>query len=291
MEFSNEIAKVKELIDRSKEILLVTHDHPTFDSIGSTLALYLGLCSLNKKITVVCPDPMTVTLSNFVGVDKVTTNLGRKNFIISLDYIDGSIEKVSYNIAGDKFNLVIEPQPGFEPFSAEKVHYSYTNSQVDLIVAVDTIGLGGFKDLYEAEKELYADKTLVNIDHHPNNNHFGTVNLIDPLAASTAELVGALLAGLGIRLNADIATNLLNAVYGATDSFQNPNISARAFELAANCIRAGGRKFLPPKTTEELPKVETIVPDKPQIKPTQVQSRIAPSDWLKPKIFKSSNLS
>jgi len=282
------LTKIKELLDKVQEVLIVTHDNPTFDSIGSSLALSLGLSGLGKKVTVACIDPVTVSLSSFVGVNKITTDLAKKNFIISLDYVDGSIEKVSYNIEGNKFNLVIEPRPGFPSFSPDKVNYSYAGGNADVIIAVDTIHLGGLGKLYEENKELFAGKPMVNVDYHPNNSHFGAHNVVDHSASSTAELVAELLSTLGAPLTADIATNLLNAVYGATDNFQKTTISAGSFELAAVCLKAGGKRFTKSLAGEETPSIETVK-DIP-VAPRSTSSGQAPADWLKPKIFKSSNL-
>lgn len=288
MDLQAEIAKIKDLLPKTQDVLVVTHEHPTFDSIGSSLALYLGLINLGKKVTVACSDEMTVALSSFIGVNKIVKELGKKNFIISLDYIEGAIEKVSYNIEGDKFNLVIEPRAGFPPFSPDKVHYSCAGSGVDLIFTVDTIHLGGLKKLYEADKELFAGKPIVNIDRHPANAHFGTINLVDPQASSSAELVGQVLSGLGVQLTCDIATNLLNALYSATNSFQ-VQVSAGAFGLAAGCVRSGGKRFGAAVQEEEIPRDESValVDNK---KPLSAPETQTPADWLKPKIFKSSSL-
>lgn len=313
---------------------MVTHEHPTFDSMGSSLALTLGLQALEKKVTVACPDQVTVELSSFVGAQKVAGELGNKNFVISLDYVDGSIEKVSYNIEGDKFNLVIEPRNGFEPFSADKVHYTHASSSADLIVSVDTIHLGGLKKLYESDKNLFASKPIVNIDRHPNNANYGQVNLVDTASSTTAEIVARLLSDLGVELSLDIANNLLNALYGTPNIFQSPTVTATTFELAATCMKAGAKRFgqVP---TQELSQGEAVAPlpaigkqpqkvqdaplsDKtaqgasqedimtgnpPQsvsaasMSPSQGRGQAhsagsgqAPADWLKPKIFKSSNL-
>lgn len=309
MDLQAEIAKVKELLAKAQDVLVVTHEQPSPDSTGSTLALLLGLVSLGKKVTVACPDPMTVALSSFVGVNKVVSQLARKNFVISLDYVDGSIEKVSYNIEGNKFNLVIEPRPGFDTFSQDKVHYAYAGVAAQAIFIVDTIHLGGLKKLYEEDKELFAGKPIVNVDRHPNNTQFGQINVVDPVASSTAEVMARLLSALGVKLTQDIATNLLNAVYGATNNFTVPNITASAFDVASVCIKAGGKRFSDvqePKVQEEVPVLETIAPTQehiahpeavsPQIPRGESRSGVqevtpqAPADWLRPKIFKSSNL-
>ena len=286
MDLSTDISKVKELLDKANEILIVTHEHPTFDSTGSSLALFLGLESLGKKVSIVCPDAMTVELSSFVGVNKFAADLSRKNFIISLDYEEGSIEKVSYNIEGNKFNLVIEPRAGHTGFSEDKVHYSTGGSAAGLIFTVDTIHLGGLKKVYEENKDLFDGKTVVNIDRHPNNALYGSMNIVDPQSSSTAEVVAQFLSGIGARLTADIATNVLNALYGATEAFQT-RVSAQAFELAAACMKAGGKRFWKPTVQEEVPAVETATAPVVESQKPVVET---PPDWLKPKIYKSSNL-
>ncbi|MBI4062421.1 DHH family phosphoesterase [Candidatus Gottesmanbacteria bacterium] len=292
MDVQTDLPKIKEQLDKAREVLIVTHEKPTSDSIGSTLALYLGLVSLGKKVTVACPEPITVELSNFIGVQKIVSELGNKNFVISLDYVDGSIEKVSYNIEGDKFNLVIEPRAGFDPFTSEKVHYSYAGVNADLIFAVDTIHLGGLKKLYDGDKNLFASKPVINIDRHANNAMFGAINLVDPQASSTAEVVAQFLSGLGVKLTVDIASNILNALYSATDGFAAQNVTPLAFELAATCLRGGGRRFGPPAGGQPvMPATPTPAPAVPLVpaQPKQPAPNVqTPADWLKPKIFKSS---
>jgi len=314
MNYQNEINKIKDIVSSAKDVLIVTHERPTADSIGAALALYLGLTSMGKKVTIACPDPITVELSSFIGVNKIATEIGKKNFVISLDYVEGSIEKVSYNIEGNKFNLVIEPREGFESFSQEKIHFTNAGTSADVIFSIDTIHLGGLKKLYEAEKELYASKPIINIDRHPNNAQYGQINVIDAQASSTAEMIYGILSGLEIAMSQDISTNLLNALYGATNSFTNQNVTSQAFELAALCTKSGAKRFRrgggqqqPQQNSEETPKEEKVVteaeetfpmtqastqetkmasPPIPEVKKTQE----APADWLKPKIFKSSNV-
>jgi len=309
MDLQADIAKVKELLTKSQDILIVTHGRPTFDSIGSALALSLGLTSIGKKVMVVCPDEMTVELSSFVGVNKIMRTLGKQNLVISLDYVEGSIEKVSYNIDNGKFNLVIEPRENFPTFSPDKVQYTYGLTKIDTIIAIDTTDLGALGALYEGNKELFAGKQLINIDRHAGNNRFGTMNLIDPISSASAELVAYILAAIGAKLTTDIATNLLNALYNATNSFENSNITSTAFELAGSCVRAGAVRFAMPKTTisepvgESVPAPVQAAPASavaPAIQPTHQPSPAPaviepaskpakpPEDWLKPKIFKSS---
>jgi len=324
MTYEEALTKAKELVGKANDIVIVTHAKPTMDSMGGSLALMLGLISLGKKATVVCPDPVTVNLSSFVGVDRVVRDFGKKNFVISLDYVDGSIEKVSYNIEGKKFNLVVEHRPGFDLFSPDKVQYSYQGVSADLILSVDTIDPKDLGSVYEHQKDIMNSKQIINIDFHGDNTNYGVINLVDPGASSTTELVAEFLATLGVKLTTDIATNLLNAIYEATNNFSNSNVTSMAFEVASVCLKAGAKRFgvaghQPPVMAEE-PKVfvnkqpvtsatpapiQSPIQEQPMAAPVPVpmsepkasqtmdesKKPVAPpSDWLKPKIFKSSSL-
>jgi nanoRNase/pAp phosphatase (c-di-AMP/oligoRNAs hydrolase) len=322
MDYEQALQKAKEIVTTAKDIVIVTHTNPTMDSMGGSLALALGLISLGKNATVLCADPMTVELSSFVGIDKVSKEFGKKNFVISLDYDDGSIEKVSYNIENKKFNLVIEHRPGHEPFTADKAQYSYQGTNADCIITVDTMHFGEFGKLYTDNKDHFAGKSIINIDRHNENTNYGAINLVDPVASSSSELVAEFLATLGVKLTTDIATNLLNAIYAATDSFKHANVTSMAFEVASVCLKAGAKRFgvatpvvaqpviaTPAPVTEVVqqpvavpapispaPAAEVsqpqVVVDMPKVEATSsvAPKTPPPSDWLKPKIFKSSSV-
>lgn len=316
MTYEEALSKAKDMVGTAQNVVVVTHGKPTMDSLGSSLALMLGLISLGKKATVVCPDAITVELSGFVGVDKVVRDFGKKNFVVSFDYVDGSIEKVSYNIEGKKFNLVVEHRPGFEPLTPDKVNYAYQGVSADLIITVDILNWNQLGDVYTNNKDLIASKPVINVDFHNENLNYGQLNLVDPGASSTTELVAELMATLGVKLTTDIATNLLNAIYDATKNFQNPNVTSMAFEVASVCLKAGAKRFgveapvqvpapvpAPPQPVQPQPQVfvgnQPVTPE-PQPQPIPIKSGLAeasdgnkkpaapPSDWLKPKIFKSS---
>jgi len=288
MDAQTNLAKIKEQIEKAKSILILTHKNPTVDSLGSSLSLYLGLLGLGKTVTVACPNPMTVEFSNFVGANKLVTKIaGKRNFVISLDYQEGSIEKVSYNIEGNKFNLVIEPRNGFEDFSADKVTYTHAGGQADLIITVDTLKLEDLGALYEENKDLFGAKPIINIDYHKENALYGAVNLIDTNVSSMTELIAVVMSFSGVKLSQDIATNLFNAIEVTTDHFQSDSVNARTHEVASVCMKAGGKRF--PKIKNEDP-ILTSSASVPQGEVKQEeQNQAQGEDWLKPKIFKNPN--
>ncbi len=80
---------------------------------------------------------------------------------------------------------------------------------------------------------------LLNIDHHHDNTHFGTLNLIDPGASCTAEIVWDLMHGLQVAPTAAMAEALYIGLVTDTGRFMYENTGPRAHRMAAELIAAG----------------------------------------------------
>lgn len=115
----------------------------------------------------------------------------------------------------------------------------WEREQFDTVCVFDASDLMfcGIADRIEA---LAARPTIINFDHHFTNARFGTFNVIDLSAASTTEVVYQYLRGLGVHIDAPLATALLTGLMTDTGNFSNPATSGRALEIGAQLIRAGG---------------------------------------------------
>jgi bifunctional oligoribonuclease and PAP phosphatase NrnA len=80
---------------------------------------------------------------------------------------------------------------------------------------------------------------LINIDHHPTNPGFGDVNLVDPTAASTAELVLTILKQAGYQLSVDVGKCLYTGLVTDTGGFRFSGVNARTMKLAAEMLESG----------------------------------------------------
>lgn len=80
---------------------------------------------------------------------------------------------------------------------------------------------------------------IVNIDHHVTNDRFGAVNIVEPTAASAAEIVADVLAAWGIELTKPIAECLLAGIYGDTLGLRTPATTSRTMRTAADLVDAG----------------------------------------------------
>ncbi len=80
---------------------------------------------------------------------------------------------------------------------------------------------------------------LVNIDHHPSNRGYGTLNHVDPSAAACAELTLRLIDDLGCPLDPRTATALYAALATDTGSFRFNSTTPGTLSMAARMRAAG----------------------------------------------------
>ena len=80
---------------------------------------------------------------------------------------------------------------------------------------------------------------VINIDHHQDNTRFGHLNLVVPHASSTAEVLMAVIAELGVALDAQIATPLYAGMVTDTGRFGYTNSSPATHRAAAALVEAG----------------------------------------------------
>ena len=98
-------------------------------------------------------------------------------------------------------------------------------------------------ELHESHP-VFFDGTVrsINIDHHPTNTQFGTLNLVASDASSSCEVIVSLASLLGWSLSADVATCLLTGIFTDTGGLLHSNTSAQVYRTVAALLRAGARR-------------------------------------------------
>lgn len=298
-----DLSPVQEALAQAGQILIAVSQRPSADSLSAALSLYLALEKSGKAVSVVSAEPMTVRFGHLVGVDKVKSQPSGRNLLITFDYPLEQIEKVSYNDEGGKLNLVVQPKAGGAPIKPEQARFSQTGTQADLVFVVGVQRLSDLGRIYQEAKDLFEQKSLVNIDHRTDNESFGQINLLDPGAAATSEVMVFLMRDLGLPVDEDISSNLYAGLEAATRHFSTPHVGAGTFEAAAFCLRAGGRRgggarIMPQTGPTRFPKKEQKRPLEPMPQEVSAQKtpeepgadEEVPEDWMEPKIYKGSTL-
>ena len=98
---------IKEEIEKAEKIVILTHDTPDGDAIGSSLAMMHAIKSLNKDVDVVIPEYSDCF--NFMpGIEQIKpeTEVDKYDLAIALDCADGKILK-GYNQYFEKAKVKI----------------------------------------------------------------------------------------------------------------------------------------------------------------------------------------
>jgi phosphoesterase RecJ-like protein len=119
------------------------------------------------------------------------------------------------------------------------LQHSLHNEDFDLVIALDSGELTRFGSLYQHHQAYLERVPILNIDHHISSSGCGTVNIIDPISAATAELLVLFQQQAGLPMNKDAALCLLTGIITDTSSYQFTNTTARTMEVSALLLRAG----------------------------------------------------
>jgi len=107
---------------------------------------------------------------------------------------------------------------------------------MDLIISCD---VSSDARLGTALEILQAAKVSIAIDHHASFTGFGTIHLVDPGAAATAELVLEFIDRLEVELTSEIASAIYAGLSTDTGSFKFQSTTAHTLRMAARLVDAG----------------------------------------------------
>jgi phosphoesterase RecJ-like protein len=107
---------------------------------------------------------------------------------------------------------------------------------VDLVISCD---VSSDARLGSAKSILQEAAVSIAIDHHPSFTGFGTIHLVDPKAAATAEIVLELIDRLELPITKDIAGAIFSGLTTDTGSFKYQSTTSHTLRTAARLLDTG----------------------------------------------------
>jgi hypothetical protein len=313
-------SKIKEAIEKYENIAVVTRSNPSVDEMGAALSLYLSLKPTNKNIVIASPTSPLVEVSSLVGIDEVATNLGSASgdLVVSFPYRDGEIEKVSYTRDDNFLNIVVKAGEKGLNFTEKDVKFTRGATAPEVLFVIGSPRVSDLGALFDPA--TLKDTMVINIDNKPDNQGYGDILMVSSRLSSVSEAVANLILALNLKIDLDIAQNLMLGIATETENFQSQNTSPLAFEMAGVLLRQGAlrptvmpqrRKMNSAVEEDQImgprvqPQPQVQVEPQPQVQRTQeeIKAKIAesfekkdedqtldnpPEDWLEPKIYKGS---
>ncbi len=179
------LRQARDLISRNRTVLLLTHQRPDGDALGSMLGLGHMLRAAGKK---------------------------------------------TYPVLSEGISSVFRFLPGSGDIRPE------LPPAYDISIVVDCA---------DSERISIPDGTPARapdllIDHHITNGRFAAVNLVDPAATATSELITDLALELGLSIPPEAAMCLLAGVITDTLGFRTPNTGPHTLDVVQRLMQSGG---------------------------------------------------
>lgn len=268
------ISQLQQALVEARSTLFLLPENPEFDQVAAALSLMLSVSSYGKQALISCPSPMVVDFNRLVGVDKVTSSLGGKNFIVEFGSDATSrVERVKYETGEDrKLKLIVVPKDGVEAPRKEELTFYDAGLAADLVILVGISSRNQIvKLLDKSDGEDLLSSKLVVINNTPSGEFPGAIEIVDQQSPSLSQTVIAIIEQANLPLDQDIATNLLMGLERGTGNFSAPTVSAETFSAAARLMQAGARKQ--------------------QAGSPEQQENQVPEEWKgAPKVYKGSTL-
>jgi bifunctional oligoribonuclease and PAP phosphatase NrnA len=208
--------QVLERIRSDSHFVLATHENMDGDALGSLVAMHGLLTALGKDA------PMFIAPSEFP--------LPHEYRFFALE--SGAVDRTPLRGTGGPTSPGGRIPMQFE--SGDVIQKAPEDIAQRTVIFLDC----GNIDRNSAQV-LRDGAHLLNIDHHHDNTHFGTLDYVVPCASCTAEIVWDLMNDLEFYPPPAIAEALYIGLITDTGRFMYENTGPRAHEMAAALIAAG----------------------------------------------------
>jgi len=255
----SKLSLFKELFSQSESVLVVYSSDALRDHLFAATSIYKTLkTQTNKEVTLLSSESLSTIEKDIVFLDETKTEIGHRNLCISLDYLEGAVDKITSAIDENskKLHLTIKPKKGMPPLEKENISYSYTGADADMVILVGVDDLESLEQIYFGYENLYNNAALVSINSYETS--FGNLKLDILGSSSVCEYVAKILFGLEYDLDQEVATNLLAGIDEETENLESYLATADTFEIVSKLLRSGARRFVrkPQETPTKFEKQE-----------------------------------
>ena len=235
--------QILEAIKRSSRPLICVGLGSGTDGVATALGLRLALAKFDRETAIVSADAHLPEQLKFLpGHEHIVTRLEKlQQFVIALNAHETKVDELSYEMKDGELQIRVSPKTG--AWSEKDVRVTTMGYRYDLIITVGGADLKAFDPLFATHPDFFYKTPIVNIDHRPENEQYGQINVVDLTAAACGEVAYHLLENLATGLvDADIATAFLTGLIAKTDSFKSRRVTPATLKTASSLIAAGAQR-------------------------------------------------
>lgn len=238
-----ESQQVFEAIKRSTRPLICIPTGAQVDQYSSAIGLAKILKKLEKSTVIVAADGQPSKQLSFLSkTEEIKDHLEQlRQFVIELDATKTKVDQLSYELKDEKLSIYLSPKKGF--WDPKDVRATASGYKFDLIICIGSPDFESCAHLYTDNPDFFYRTPIINIDHTPENEHYGQLNIVDLTASSCGEvcydLIEAIEPGF---IDEDIATAFLTGMIAKTKSFKTKTVTPKTLQIASKLIAKGAKR-------------------------------------------------
>jgi len=232
-----------ETIQKSDNPLIVFGKNWSGDALAASLAMASFLKKIGKTPEIVSPSFVLPYAYKFLGnAENIKSTAGRlKNIVISIDVKNNQQPQLDYRTEEGKLHIHLLSDSN--QLSKDNITINDSSYKHDLIIALATPDLESFEELFHENTDFFYQVPIINIDHAPENEHYGQINFINLTASSVSEIIYDFLDKSDANLlDEKIATYLLTGMIEKTKSFKMPTVTPKSLNVASRLMAAGAER-------------------------------------------------
>ncbi len=235
--------QILEAIKRSNRPLICVPSGAGSDHYASAVGLARVLKKLDKDAVIVAADGKAPKNIQFIeGTEKIEGKLENlRRFVIELDASKTKVQDLSYEMKDEKLFVYLSPKLGF--WDPKDVRTSSSGYKFDLIICVGSPDYESCAQLYTEHPDFFYRTPIINIDHSPDNEHYGQINVVDLTASACGEVCHDLVESIEPALiDEETATAFLTGMIAKTRSFKSKHVTPKTLQTASKLIARGARR-------------------------------------------------
>lgn len=172
---------------------------------------------------------------NFLVVSHVQPDGDAISSTIAMGLILQSLNKSFIMINEDKAPLKFEYLSGYEKIQNASM-FDTVPRQYRNIIAVDC---ADYSRIGIVQNWFESNPIILNIDHHPTNDQYGAISLIQDKAAATAEILFYLIEALEVEWTPSLAESIYTGLLTDTGGFRYSNTTPGVMKIASRMLEFG----------------------------------------------------
>lgn len=243
-------------LERSQSPVIVLRHDANIDDFSAALSLRTLAERMQKQADIVSSGgPLPQALS-FVDCNKeVCGTLPQlRQTIVRLKTDNAPLETLDHHESEGEVHIRLTPKSGM--WKPEDIQIDTKGYRYDLIILIGARDLTAIGSLFAEYADFFHDTPVINIDHSPENEHFGQINIVDINSTSCSEVCFELFDRADTSaVDESMATCLLAGMIHKTKSFRSPQVTPKTLRVAGQLVAKGAKRE---EIVEKLYKTKSV---------------------------------